>query len=148
MTPRQVLTVLLVLALLASAYLVVRNRQQVAAIIPYNSTELRLFQLTNRARILRGLPQLRRALGGLHTFARSTARRLANTGALVHSKNKPCVYWGENIGSTPTGMRAVFRAFMDSESHRNNILNRNFTRLGMGTYKRGDIWWIAAEFCR
>jgi len=146
MTPRQWLTLVLVLVLLATALLVIRTG--VSSVIPYSATENRLYRLTNQSRINHGLPPLRKALVGLHTFARHTADRLARARRLTHSMSRPCAYWGENIGSTATGLAAVELAFMRSQDHRTNILNPNFTRVGVGAKLRSGVWWVAVEFCR
>ena len=41
------------------------------------------------------------------------------------------MYAGENLAQNTTAEKA-FRAWMNSEGHRKNILNPNFTELGVG----------------
>lgn len=42
-------------------------------------------------------------------------------------------YNGENIGAAPTA-EYVFELWMNSDGHRRNILNKNFSKLGVGYY--------------
>ena len=44
---------------------------------------------------------------------------------------------GENVGAGP-GEDAIHRAFMDSAPHRDNILSRSFTQVGVGTARGSD----------
>ncbi len=47
------------------------------------------------------------------------------------------MYAGENIAMNQTA-EAAFRSWMNSEGHRKNILNPNFTELGIGIAPKGD----------
>ena len=50
---------------------------------------------------------------------------------------------GENIAAGYTTSQAVMNGWMNSEGHRNNILNKNFTRLGVGYYvQNGYAYWV------
>jgi len=76
-------------------------------------------------------------------FARRQARRMANQDRLVHQDPGPVLNQcnlsgvGENIAyGYPTG-RAVVRAWMGSEGHRANILERGYRLLGMAM-RRSD----------
>jgi len=76
-------------------------------------------------------------------FARRQARRMANQDRIFHQDPGPvlnrCNLSGvaENVAmGYPTG-RAVVRAWMGSEGHRANILNRGFRLLGMAM-RRSD----------
>ena len=54
------------------------------------------------------------------------------------------VYAGENIAAGHTSAKAVMDTWMDSDGHRRNILNDNYTRIGVGVYKASDghIYWV------
>lgn len=51
-------------------------------------------------------------------------------------------YRGENLAYGQTTAEEVFNAWMNSASHRSNILNGNFTDLGIALYEKdGVIYW-------
>ena len=54
--------------------------------------------------------------------------------------------WGENVGETPTTLRALQRAFMRSRLHRSNILNRRFRHVGIGVVGRNGKLWVTLDF--
>ena len=47
---------------------------------------------------------------------------------------------GENIAKGQTSAAQVVEAWMNSEGHRANILNKDFTHIGVGYVKDGNIW--------
>ncbi|HWL11772.1 MAG TPA: CAP domain-containing protein [Ureibacillus sp.] len=47
---------------------------------------------------------------------------------------------GENIAQGQTTPEAVVQAWMNSEGHRANILNANFTHIGVGYVAEGNYW--------
>lgn len=47
---------------------------------------------------------------------------------------------GENIAQGQTTAKAVVSAWMNSEGHRANILNKNYTHIGVGHVKDGNYW--------
>jgi len=47
-------------------------------------------------------------------------------------------WWGENIAYNYPGPWAVVNAWMNSPSHRANILNPNFTQIGVGIVSNGS----------
>ncbi|WP_445683122.1 CAP domain-containing protein [Solibacillus sp. FSL H8-0538] len=47
---------------------------------------------------------------------------------------------GENIAKGQRTAEEVVTAWMNSEGHRANILNENFTHIGVGYVKEGNIW--------
>ena len=49
-------------------------------------------------------------------------------------------YAGENIAQGYATAEAVVNAWMNSEGHRANILNANYTRLGVGFVAAGNYW--------
>ena len=54
--------------------------------------------------------------------------------------------WGENVGETPTTLRALQRAFMRSPLHRSNLLNRRFRHVGIGVVRAGGKLWVTLDF--
>ena len=51
--------------------------------------------------------------------------------------------WGENIAMGQPTPAAVMAAWMNSQGHRDNILNGAFTRLGVGVrYGTGTVLWV------
>lgn len=50
-------------------------------------------------------------------------------------------YAGENIAKGQTSPASVMNAWMNSEGHRANILNPNFTHLGVGYVDNGTTYW-------
>lgn len=47
---------------------------------------------------------------------------------------------GENIAKGQTSAQQVVKAWMNSEGHRANILNKNFTHIGVGYVNDGHYW--------
>ncbi|HWQ29437.1 MAG TPA: CAP domain-containing protein, partial [Negativicutes bacterium] len=56
---------------------------------------------------------------------------------MLKSNNVSYMYAGENIAMNQTA-DAAFKAWMNSEGHRKNILNPNFTELGVGIVPKGN----------
>lgn len=56
---------------------------------------------------------------------------------MLKSNNVSYMYAGENIAMNQTA-DAAFKAWMNSEGHRKNILNPNFTELGVGIAPKGN----------
>lgn len=48
-------------------------------------------------------------------------------------------YMGENIAKGASAAETV-KAWMNSKGHRDNILNQNFTKIGVGYYQSKKIW--------
>lgn len=100
-------------------------------------------------RSARGLPALRRS-AELQAVARRHAVRMADDGSLHHNPElgSEVSGWrqvGENVGRGPSA-DAVHRAFMDSASHRDNILSASFVEVGVGVERRGDVIWVTQVF--
>lgn len=47
---------------------------------------------------------------------------------------------GENIAKGQTSPQAVVNAWMNSSGHRANILNKSYTKIGVGYVKSGNYW--------
>ncbi|MFZ5849971.1 MAG: CAP domain-containing protein, partial [Actinomycetota bacterium] len=95
----------------------------------------------NGARAGSGLPAYRVA-ADLVAVARGQAQRMAGEGRLYHNPNlasevRGWSFVGENVGVGPSA-QAIQNAFMASPSHRSNILDRDFTEIGVGTAVGAD----------
>ncbi len=109
-----------------------------------------VFNQVNASRASRGVP----AMGAnqwLSDFAQNWAEWMAGTCTLRHSPNYASANpyrWralAENVGRG-TSLSSVHTAFMNSTSHRNNILNRNFNYLGTGVARGCGYYWVVHEF--
>jgi uncharacterized protein YkwD len=105
----------------------------------------------NGARADRGLPSLA-TRSDLVTVARAQATRMADSGTLYHNPNltTDVTNWrwvGENVGYGPD-VQTVHVAFMNSDAHRANILDTDYTEVGVGVVERGDRVWVAEVFRR
>ena len=106
----------------------------------------RVLQLVNRQRTSHGLRtvSLNRSLS---SYADVHTARMAESGRLYHTINLrarvspfSAKCWGENVGYAGT-IRRVMTLFMRSYAHRENILNRCFRRVAIGTARvRGYTW--------
>jgi uncharacterized protein YkwD len=109
----------------------------------------RMLSATNHSRVEHSVRKV-----DIHWRLSKLARRhsvaMANKGTIFHT-SKPASYylegvrwstWGENVGVTGGTVGELQRAFMDSASHRANILNRGFRRAAVGAYRddRGLLW--------
>jgi uncharacterized protein YkwD len=105
----------------------------------------------NGARSDQGLPSLA-TRSDLVAVARAQATRMADSGTLYHNPNltTDVTNWrsvGENVGYGPD-VQTVHVAFMNSEGHRANILDTDYTEVGVGVVERGDRVWVAEVFRR
>ena len=105
----------------------------------------------NGARSDQGLPSLA-PRSDLVAVARAQATRMADSGTLYHNPNltTDVANWrwvGENVGYGPD-VQTVHVAFMNSDAHRANILDTDFTEVGIGVVERGDRVWVAEVFRR
>ena len=105
----------------------------------------------NGARSDHGLPSLA-TRSDLVAVARAQATRMADSGTLYHNPNltTDVTNWrwvGENVGYGPD-VQTVHVAFMNSDGHRANILDTDYTEVGVGVVERGDRVWVAEVFRR
>lgn len=74
-----------------------------------------------------------------HSYAKHLAKtgRLSHNPRLVHKLDRACPSWGavgENVGvETGRSPGALFRAYMHSPEHRANILDHNYTQVGIAS---------------
>ena len=105
----------------------------------------------NNARVSQGGARLAER-SVLDTVARDQARRMANRSLLFHNPelatDVPNWKWvGENVGYGPDAP-TLHVAFMRSPAHRANILDRDYTEVGIGAVVVGNRVWVAEVFRR
>ena len=113
------------------------------------SAESQFVAAINQERAARGLPALQVA-GDLTSVARSHSARMASSGNLHHNPNlgSHVGNWqkvGENVGVGPS-VSSIHSAFMNSASHRANILGSDWVQVGVGVEVRGDSIWVTEVF--
>jgi len=100
-----------------------------------------------------------RASAGLHGYAVSSqltavaqgqAQRMAAQQRLYHNPSLATQvtswkYVGENVGYGPD-VTTLFQAFMHSSPHRANILDHDFTQIGVGAVTQGGTIWVSMVF--
>lgn len=120
-----------------------------AAVDPVNA-ENQFVDLINAERTSRGLKPLA-VQSDLVAGARFQADAIRDAGRLYHNPELASVVdsgWmklGENVGygGTVAGLHA---AFMNSPSHRANVLEPNYTHVGLGVVVEGEKIWVAEVF--
>jgi uncharacterized protein YkwD len=105
----------------------------------------------NHARAARGVHRLT-VRSHLVTVARAQALRMASRGVLYHnprltSEVRNWRWVGENVGYGPDAA-TVHVAFMNSPGHRANLLDRDYTEVGVGVVVRNGRVWVAEVFRR
>ena len=117
-----------------------RNSAAAAEVVP----------LTNQDRSAAGLGTLSRN-SCLDSAASGFAEQMARSGVLAHNPGagaavlgcRPGGAWGDNVGtSKPCDTALLEEEWMDSPSHRRNILTREFTLIGVGAWtdEKGACW--------
>jgi hypothetical protein len=100
-----------------------------------------------------------RSSAGLHAYAGSSelnavaqgqAQRMASAHRLYHnpglaSQVTNWKYVGENVGYGPD-VNTLFSAFMHSPEHKANILDHDFTQIGVGAVTSGGTLWVSMVF--
>lgn len=86
----------------------------------------------------------------LDAVALAQARRMAERGAIYHNPNlatdvRDWRYAGENVGVGPD-VSTLHAAFMASPGHRANVLDHDFTEVGVGVVSAGGRLWVAEVF--
>lgn len=105
--------------------------------------------LANRERAARGVPGLRWD-NELAAKAARWADRMADTNTLSHSTitdgvSRGWAVLGENVG-WGDDVEIVHKQFMNSPSHRDTMLNRSFSAVGIGVTVKGGKVWIAQVY--
>lgn len=112
-----------------------------------------IVSLTNNYRTGNGRAALARVVC-LNDVAHAWAKKMAEMGGSTPTHNPNLAkdvtakcgngWWllGENVGIEGTcDPQKLFHAYVNSTTHRNNILDSRFNRIGVGTYKRNDNGW-------
>ncbi len=86
----------------------------------------------------------------LTSVARSWAQTMASSGSLRHNPNlagqvSGWRFVGENVG-VGYDVGGLHRAFMASPAHRANVLDSDFTQVGIGVAYGGGRLWVAEVF--
>ncbi len=120
---------------------------------PASELERQFHDLNNQERALRGLPPLMRD-EALSATARAWATTMAADGFLFHdpdlagaatSIDPTWTKVGENVGLGPS-VRLLHDAWMASATHRANILDGTYNRIGVGVVVVGHDIWVAVRF--
>jgi uncharacterized protein YkwD len=145
MMSRRALLVMLALALVAMILPARPAHGEVAGL------RSQLFAMTNQDRAEHGIRALEWG-GWIAKVAQRQARRMADSDTLYHNPRltTEVVNWSlvaENVGTGPD-LLTVQTAFMRSEHHRANILDRRLRRAGVGVVVDGDRIWVCVVFKR
>ena len=109
-----------------------------------------LTAMTNADRAAARLKALSTA-GDLQSLAQRRSDEMARAGRIYHTSNlgSKVSGWkrlGENVGRGPN-LSDIETAFMNSPSHRENILDPGFTQLGVGvTFDGKEFFYVAVIF--
>jgi uncharacterized protein YkwD len=111
----------------------------------------KMLRLLNAVRMNHALPTFRLNVDLSH-FAWEHSRRMANQHRLFHTLDlysrvraySPST-WGENVGYAGSLLR-LRTLWMQSYSHRHNILKKAFRRIGIGVVVRNGRMWATTIF--
>lgn len=104
----------------------------------------------NNSRSANGVHRLA-SYGPSHTKAQNWANHLASIGTIKHSNltdgYQSGTWWrlGENVGMGPS-LAAIHNGFLNSPSHRANMLSPLYDHVGTGVAKRGNTYYVVHEF--
>ena len=137
------MTVVLVLALLGALVPGVQSAHADAG------AESQFVSLVNQERAAQGLPAVEVA-SDLTAVARRHSQRMADDDNLHHNPNlgSDVSGWqkvGENVGRGPSA-GAIHQGFMNSPSHRDNILDPDWTQVGIGVVVQDGQMWVTEVF--
>jgi uncharacterized YkwD family protein len=129
-----------------------QNQEQTQQNSALSQFEQQVVELTNQERANNGLQPLQ-IDESLSDVAREKSRDMAGNGYFDHNspsygspfdmmKSFGISYStaGENIAKGQRSPQEVVQAWMDSPGHRANILNGNFTHIGVGHVEQGNHW--------
>lgn len=113
------------------------------------SAEKYLAGKINAARSAQGVHRLT-VRADLAAVARGQAARMAGSNRLYHNPDltRQVHNWrwvGENVGYAPDVV-TVHVAFMQSPAHKANIVDRDYTEVGVGVVSKGGRVWVAEVF--
>ncbi len=136
----------LVTAALAASMMVALSPAPAAASGPNTSSILSAVN-SSRANVGRRPLSLR---SDLSAVAYRWSQKMAASGTLKHNPNltgqvSGWRWVGENVGYGPD-WRTVQNAFMNSPGHRSNILDKDYSQIGIGVVVKGGRVWITQVF--
>jgi hypothetical protein len=136
----------LVTAALAASMMVALSPAPASASGPNTSSILSAVN-SSRANVGRRPLSLR---SDLSAVAYRWSQKMAASGTLKHNPNltgqvSGWRWVGENVGYGPD-WRAVHNAFMNSPGHRSNILDKDYSQIGIGVVVKGGRVWITQVF--
>ena len=107
----------------------------------------------NRERIHDGRRKLR-VNDKLQRWAKDHARDMARKGAIYHDSNlkaegpSGCEAWGENVARTTASdaAKSTMNMFMGSAGHRDNVLRKRWTHMGIGVAKADGYTYVVQRF--
>jgi Cysteine-rich secretory protein family len=103
--------------------------------------------LVNKERVKRSIPALTRRIE-LDALARERAATMAKLGSIHHGdpediqfRIQPCRRFGENV-ACGNSVREIHKDMLQNEADRNNMLDRRYSYMGMGTAKgvNGELY--------
>jgi uncharacterized protein YkwD len=115
--------------------------------------ERQMLRATNASRERHDVPRLRLDRQSTSKAHRHSAAMAAN-GEIFHTADPADFYlrgvrwskWGENVGRTAGELVGLQDAFMNSQVHRDNILDRRFKKVGIGVVRRDGTSWVTLFF--
>jgi hypothetical protein len=150
---RRLAGVLVALAVVATTLLVAPATASAATASAgaASPTEAVFANRLNAARTAHGVARLA-VRAELVSVARAQSARMARRAVLYHNPHlttevRNFRWVGENVGYGPTS-EAVHAAFMNSPLHRANILDTDYTEVGIGTTVVNGVVWVAEVFRR
>ena len=105
----------------------------------------------NQERSARGLRTLA-VKSDLTAVAREWSEQMARSGTISHdpdlaNKVSGWTMLGDNVGKGPT-VSAIHKAFMESPTHRDIILEGGFNQVGVGIVKSGETLYVTQVFAK
>ena len=145
------ISLLVALAVLAVALPMARGAEARSGCWSSRTKERAFAAKINNARAAKGLgsmkldPELSR-VARLHTNEMVRADRLHHTS--ISALGRRVTNWvtlGENVGVGQT-VTTLHSAFMNSPTHRDNVLFKTYNHVGVGTKQVGDRLWVTVIF--
>lgn len=104
---------------------------------------------TNEERTSRNIPALIRD-ARVDRIAEHHSQQMAADETIYHNQSLSSElpsyeYGGENVGMGPDCL-TIHEAFMGSPGHRENILERDYERFGVGVARNGDTIYVTVDF--
>ena len=119
------------------------------------SPRAKMYRATNNSRVNHEIRRVN-IQDRISRLARRHSIAMANRGSIFHTSTSVIrnTYldgvnwsrWGENVGAAGS-ISDLQQAFMQSDAHRRNILDRRFRRVAVGTYKDDNgVFWVTVFF--